>query len=104
MTPESKCLALAHALRFAAKDEHGPLYKTPMGWVRDCPDYSRDLNACHEAEWRMSDAQHKVFRSYLFESARKITHATSDTERAQVSATAEQRLDPMLRTLGIPTE
>ena len=64
------------------------------------PDYLNDLNACHEMEQTLADAQHRRFRRKLAE----ISHdkaGRSLHSRALISATAAQRCEAFLKTLGL---
>ena len=67
-----------------------------FGSERHLPDYLNDLNAMHAAEARLSDEQ---WEAYLFELNELIGH----NHRVQfaVSATAGQRAEAFLRTLGL---
>jgi hypothetical protein len=72
-------------------------------WEKSLPDYLRDLNAMHDAEKSMDNETHRKFRCNL----RYITGcgASTDVEmdlddRAFVSATAAQRAEAFLRTIG----
>jgi hypothetical protein len=70
------------------------------------PNYVEDLNAMHEAESILSHALHVIFRKLLWEeiqSGRDDDDAEQD-ERYFVSATASQRAESFLRTLGIWVE
>ena len=48
MTDEQINAAIAEACGIVGKS--GEIYKTPDGWVVDCPKFATDLNAMHEAE------------------------------------------------------
>lgn len=50
MTDQQINQAIADACGTVGKDQYGPLYQTPDGWVVDCPNYCSDLNAMHDAE------------------------------------------------------
>lgn len=49
MTDQQINQAIAKACGIVGKDEYGPLYQTPEGWVVDCPKFATDLNSIHEA-------------------------------------------------------
>jgi hypothetical protein len=68
------------------------MYKTPQGWVLDCPDYCNDLNAMHEAEKVLRD------KELLFEYAMHISN--SHHYEYLLRATASERAEAFLKTLG----
>lgn len=90
MTDEQINAAIAQACGIVGKDEYGPLYQTPEGWVVDCPNFTTDLNAMHEAEKVLTDDQ-------LWRMAREIER---NDEQWYFRATARQRAEAFLRTLG----
>lgn len=49
MTDQQINQAIAEACGIVGKDQYGPLYQTPEGWVVDCPNYCSDLNAMAQA-------------------------------------------------------
>ena len=59
----------------------------------DIPNYHGDLNACAEMEKVLTDDQHELYRIELFE-------ICGDNSRKIVSATAPQRCEAFLRTIG----
>jgi hypothetical protein len=63
----------------------------PHGWRR-LPNYCNDLNAMHEVEGTLSDA---VFERYYL-----ALYDSTGSTRWPVSATARQRAEAFLRTLG----
>jgi hypothetical protein len=65
------------------------MYKTPQGWVVDCPQFATDLNAMHDAEKMLTSAQLLDYVALLFDSTYEATLAT-----------ARQRAEAFLRTLG----
>ncbi len=93
MTPDKQRAAIAEACGIVTHDQWGPLYKTPQGLVRVCPDYLNDLNAMHEAEkvliWRTDLA----VLDYD-EELRMVTDGW------RWNATAAQRASAFLRTIG----
>lgn len=91
MSDEEINKAIAEICGICNSDEHGLLYKTNTGWVRDCPDFCNDLNAMHEAEAVLTERQ---FLSYAF--------ALNDIDGSLwgIRATARQRAEAFLRTMG----
>ena len=49
MTDQQINDSIAAACGIVGKDQYGPLYQTPEGWVVDCPQFCTDLNAMAEA-------------------------------------------------------
>lgn len=90
MTDRQINIAIAEACGIVDVDHWGPLYKTPSGWVRDCPDYCNDLNAMHEAEKVLNPKQLLDMED------------TVDSRFAVVPfhSTARERAESFLRTIG----
>ena len=93
MNPEAQRIAIAEACGIVTKDQWGPLYKTPRGILRDCPDYLADLNAMHEAEKVLSVREKQNYISTL----RNICVVAGCWPE---TATADQRAEAFLHTLG----
>jgi hypothetical protein len=89
MTEEQINRAIAEACDICHVAKVVPMYKTPQGWVLDCPDYCNDLNAMHEAEKTLTSAQLLDYVALLFDATYESTLAT-----------ARQRAEAFLRTLG----
>ena len=90
MTDEQINEAIAQACGIVGKS--GEIYKTPDGWVVDCPQFAADLNAMHEAEGTLSTAN-----MYLMEvQIKRMLKA----REFYFNATARQRAEAFLRTLG----
>lgn len=45
MTPTEQNIAIAEIAGIVSKDQHGKLYHTEEGYVRDCPNYHGSLDA-----------------------------------------------------------
>lgn len=60
MTPEQINETIAHETGIVSADQHGPLYKTDGGYVRDCPDFYGSLDAIVPVV-RGSDSINDVF-------------------------------------------
>ncbi len=101
MNNEKQRIAIAEACGIVSKDKWGPLYKTPHGIVRDCPDYLNDLNAMHEAEDGLFP---QIYDRYVKEIAKRLPPYDSNTARfadlAVMNSTAAQRAEAFLRTIG----
>jgi hypothetical protein len=81
--------AIAEACGIVGKDQYGPLYQTPDGWVVDCPQFATCLNAMHEAEHKLPYVQLCNYIDLLIEFSPEAAVATS-----------RQRAEAFLRTLG----
>jgi len=96
MTDEQINAAIAEACgirKFNRHDNVGWMYKTNEGWKTDCPNYCNDLNAMHEAE-KVLNSDH-IFQKYYL-----ALYETTLSTRWPVCATARQRAEAFLRTLG----
>ena len=92
MTPDKQRIAIAEACGIVSEDKWGSLYKTPRGILRDCPDYLNDLNAMHEAEKVLTLPERRKYRKTLLGHCEPASIA--------IHATAAQRAEAFLRTLG----
>ena len=101
MSPDSQRIAIAEACGIVSKDQWGPLYKTPRGILRDCPDYLADLNAMHEAEDNLLGMNKAEFAVKLCRIVgRDWPNGIAGGSFAHVNATAAQRAEAFLRTVG----
>lgn len=113
MTPEAQRIAIAEAC--GATCGYRPTTIGPKLWIHApaspfwdkyrvtrpeeefgshyLPDYLNDLNAMHEAEKVLTDAQESEFRGNLVEVCGSLADA--------LHATASQRAEAFLRTLGL---
>ena len=89
MTDEQINQSIAKACGICHVAKVVPMYKTPQGWVVDCPQFATDLNAMHDAEKMLTSAQLLDYVALLFDSTYEATLAT-----------ARQRAEAFLRTLG----
>ncbi len=64
------------------------------------PDYTGDLNAIHKAEKVLTDDQRVVFRINLSNNSGKRNTEFATVEAAMCHATASQRAEAFLRTVG----
>lgn len=114
MNPEKQRIAIAEACGWKRDEwtDTGPYPETYTGWshpehgfVQILPDYLSDLNAMHEAERVLRNEQFDRYRAdlwmcvgnedFAFESCAPLTAI-----RFFVSATAAQRAEAFLRTIG----
>ena len=93
MTLDKQRITIAEACGIVTHDHWGPLYRTPQGLVRVCPDYLGDLNAMHEAEKTLIERGDEVMLDYDEE-------LRSVTDGWKWSATAAQRARAFLCTIG----
>lgn len=107
MKPEAQRIAIAEACGW--KWERlctGELHGKPVGEqgpFREVPDYLNDLNAMHEAEMSLNPDQQKRFIEYLIEGEAHDEYCTEmlwDSSWVAAHATAAQRAEAFLRTLG----
>lgn len=89
MTDEQINKAIAEACGICHVAKVVPMYKTAEGWVIDCPNFCSDLNAMHDAEKTLDEEQ---WHDY-------VEHVGGTWEQA-MHATARQRAEAFLRTLG----
>ncbi len=92
MTDEQINQSIAKACGICHVAKVVPMYKTPQGWVLDCPDYCSDLNAMHDAEKMLSNAN-----MYVMEVQLKYVLSPGEF---YFHASARQRAEAFLRTLG----
>ena len=97
MKPEAQQIAIAEACGIVSRDCWGPLYKTAQGVVRVCPDYLNDLNAMHEAEKVLCDSPK---RKHTYLQWLGCEDDYTSTVFLCVAATAAQRAEAFLRTIG----
>ncbi len=122
MKPLEQKIAIAEACNWTAQPNMGGMggyiARTPSGEccyhnighdrsdaiLRNCPDYPADLNACHEMEKVLTDdqfdEQYVVELGRLFYPANKGPWKWSECPTMVVRATAEQRAEAFLRTIG----
>jgi hypothetical protein len=106
MTPEQKRIAIAEACGFA-KDWDYKRAKPFRGWCVDgLPDYLNDLNAMRDAEETLTYDKESSFVVNLFNVCKwKINHPDDvihvGNARGPIHATASQRADAFLITLGL---
>jgi hypothetical protein len=93
MSDEQINAAIADAISPRLVLGNSQFYKSGDGWVVDCPNYCTDLNAMHEAENTLTDAN-------MFVMAHHIERLVSAKGQHYFHATARQRAEAFLRTLG----
>lgn len=97
MTDKKINHAIAQACGIAKAYKHIVLYRTDAdGWTYNCSDYCNDLNAMHEAERHIPDDLWEWYISNLA----LVTKAEDSVQREFLCATARQRAEAFLRTLG----
>jgi hypothetical protein len=94
MTPEQQRIAIAEACGWNTKKEvlgTVYMYRDPQGNIAAAlPDYLNDLNAMHEAEktLKIGDEWHGYYMHFV------------DGGGVKINATAAQRAEAFLRTIG----
>lgn len=83
--------------KFNRHDGIGWMYKTNEGWETNCPNYCGDLNAMHEAERVLKTWDHFVnYHAWLgYCGGNKLVQL-----HECITATARERAEAFLRTLG----
>jgi hypothetical protein len=97
MTDEQINRAIAEACDIVGKS--GEIYKTPDGWVVDCPNYCTDLNAMAEAEKTLTNVSDAAGYSFLLEDMENMIERWVPY-RTLWALSARQRAEAFLRTLG----
>ncbi len=90
-----------------SSDFSQPVMEDPSGaktWYwREIPDYTNDLNAMHEAEGRLRDETVQAFEAHLnaciAQGCRVCDFSLFASDKIW-NATAKQRAEAMLRTIG----
>jgi hypothetical protein len=103
MSPEKQRIAIAEACGWRkAEPPNTPVWWKNGEWVSnvyDLPDYLNDLNAMHEAEKVLTKDRHAEFVGWL--STIQFGFLTvEEYEWATIHATAAQRAEAFLRTIG----
>ncbi len=110
MTPEAQRIAIAEACEYKKPTTPDEPYLDTYGTMNPCyywqhptggpckgpPNYLNDLNAMHEAEKVLTDAQCKKYSQLLV----VVTSAKHNAENYYWHATAAQRAEAFLRTIG----
>lgn len=98
MTDEAQRIAIAEACGWTeVRQEFISFYgRNPGNNVTrlQLPDYLNDLDAMHEAEKTLKEPQRTVYLNHLY------GEEEADNEWKQVHATARQRAEAFLRTVG----
>jgi len=99
MNAEEQRIAIAKACgwgesAFGKWHRHGVILPDPM----NPPDYLNDLNAMHEAEEVLTDLN--LYRKFLY---LVVLEDPSNTSNEPAWATAAQRAEAFLRTIGVWT-
>ena len=90
MTDEQINIAIAESLGWKLLANNR--WTRPCGFYADLPNYTADLNAMHEAEALIIKLGHRAIRTYEDLLQKQIANI--------VFATARQRCEAYLRTLG----
>lgn len=106
MTPEAQRIAIAEACGYKPTKSTGLVmdgWSKGEGWLsyHDLPDYLNDLNAMHEAEKMLTDAQTAPYYGHLYSIVWRGQPITYSVSYAICHATAAQRAEAFLRTLNL---
>ena len=93
MTPKAQRIAIARAHR-AATGSHW------WDFIYEAPDYLRDLNAMHEAEKTLTEAQRDEYTTRLKGIVSGFSQSELQYAWMLTFATAAQRAEAFLRTIG----
>lgn len=113
MTPEEQRIAIAEACGWKRAAPVGQMFdnrwfnsdETEMRLTAQLPDYLNDLNACHEIEKVLNNAEYHTYEDILGrevvyrDNGREMTGKRMNTSR--ISATAAQRCEAFLRVKGL---
>ena len=111
MNPEQQRVAIAEACGWSHKtldnetywwhDENNKSLPPSDDGMRACPNYLNDLNAMHDAEKVLTNEQDLEYSCALEQvvEGRFVTNNSEDMRRLR-SATASQRAEAFLRTIG----
>lgn len=110
MTPEEQRIALAEwaGWKYSPAANSSIKHEAIMAWYRpgnspwhleQLPDYLNDLNAVHELEMKLTDEEFDKFRWVLWDLVKR--GSVKEWERAQLSSTAAQRCEALLKTLNL---
>ena len=88
--------AIAEACGIVGKS--GEIYKTPDGWVGNCPQFCTDLNAMAEAEKTLTKEQVREYQCYMYDMACEVS--ATQGKWMPYSATSRYRAEAFLRALG----
>lgn len=105
MTDQQIRIALAEGCGWIKVREHWEK-DGQSAFLNDCihyqqlPDYAKSLDAMHEAEKTLEDSENRGV-SFYFEMLHKVVGSLSDNPQwRMIHATARQRAEALLRTLG----
>ena len=102
MTPEQQRIAIAEACGWKP-DKRGLGWLSPHGYYSPEPDYLNDLNAMHEAVSIFDYDQADQFEDHLCDICKRSNDEKENPAPwrfAVVNATATQRAEAFLRTIG----
>ena len=95
MTEQQINHAIAEACGIVGRS--GEIYKTPNGWVVDCPQFCTDLNNMHKAEKTLKG--YEQIHTYVWNLNNRQNWDT-DFKLMEVHISARDRAEAFLRTLG----
>lgn len=104
MKPEQQRIAIAEACGWT-DIKRGPYDGLPFGrykthQLEGVPDFLKDLNAMHDAEKVLTDEQWPIYRDEIRLVVLGPIRMVSDWCKSDIHATASQRAEAFLRTIG----
>lgn len=100
MTPERINQVIAEFCGIVSHDQHGPLYKTKAGYVRNCPDYYGDLNESRSAVLNLSEQARPYYMQNLFYSLIAINKEDGVSDFDKCTADSPIICRALLNTIG----
>ncbi len=104
MSSEEQRIKIAAACGWVRNGDEGiyGCWDDPQGFTRsDCPDYLNDLNAMHEAEKVLSTHHCRLYADELHGLIMKSWNPVHSQMFCILHATAAQRAEALLKTLGL---
>ena len=107
MSDQEINIAIAEALGWTEVTDNRKFHQCPTGFPPNSEgtlayvsDYCGDLNAMRKAETGLNEAKYDGFQKHLLEIVSPKTHWSDMAITRIVSATARQRAEAFLRTIG----
>jgi hypothetical protein len=103
MKPERQLIVIAEACGITIPEHWRGDARNEASFLRFIPDYLNDLNAMHVAEAILKEGQMLRYGRFLkrIVTGEKTMHHNYTTTASIARATAAQRAEALLRTLGI---
>jgi len=99
MTPQEINATIAEFCGIVSHDEHGPLYHTRAGYVRECPNYYVDLNECREAVLNLPERLQPYYMTNLFYTLIAIKKESGVSDLDKHTASPEVICTTLIKTI-----